>query len=105
MGSLAGPKARREPAGEAKPNVCLISYGEAGAYCTVGLVEFKIKVHIFCHYGLTGRQTKPGIDASHREQQKTQIDEQSSKLYLRYHFCKEGLDTKAEKASLGTPNC
>ena len=38
MGSLAGPKARREPAGEAKPNVCVISDGEAGAYCTVGLV-------------------------------------------------------------------
>ena len=38
MGSLAGPKARREPAGEAKPDVCVISDGEAGAYCTVGLV-------------------------------------------------------------------
>ena len=37
MGSLAGPKARREPAGEAKPDVCEISDGEAGAYCTVGL--------------------------------------------------------------------
>jgi hypothetical protein len=31
MGSLAGPKARREPAGEAKPDVCVISDGEAGA--------------------------------------------------------------------------
>ena len=38
MGSLAGPKARREPAGEAKTDVCVISDGEAGAYCTVGLV-------------------------------------------------------------------
>ena len=38
MGSLAGPKNRREPAGEAKPDVCVISDGEAGAYCTVGLV-------------------------------------------------------------------
>ena len=26
------------PAGEAKPDVCVISDGEAGAYCTVGLV-------------------------------------------------------------------
>ena len=38
MGSLAGPKARREPAGEAKPDVCVISDGKAGAYYTVGLV-------------------------------------------------------------------
>ena len=38
MGSLTGPKARREPAGEAKPDVCVISESEAGAYCTVGLV-------------------------------------------------------------------
>ena len=42
MGSLAGRKARREPADEAKPNVCVISDGEAGAYCTVGLVFFKL---------------------------------------------------------------
>ena len=40
MGSLAGPKVRREPAGEAKPDVCVICDGEAGAYCTVGLVHF-----------------------------------------------------------------
>ena len=38
MGILAGPKARREPAGEAKPDACVISDGEAGAFCTVGLV-------------------------------------------------------------------
>ena len=38
MGILAGPKARREPAGEAKPDVCVISDGVAGAFCTVGLV-------------------------------------------------------------------
>ena len=38
MWSLAGPKARREAGGEAKPDVCVISDGEAGAYCTVGLV-------------------------------------------------------------------
>ena len=43
MGSLAGPKARREPAGEAKPDVCVISDGEAGAYCTVGLVYIGIR--------------------------------------------------------------
>ena len=41
MGILAGPKARQEPAGEAKPDVCVISDGEAGAYCTVGLALFK----------------------------------------------------------------
>ena len=41
MGSLAGPKAWREPAGEAKPDVCVISDVEAGAYCTVGLVPSK----------------------------------------------------------------
>ena len=40
MGSLARPKAWREPAGEAKPHVCVISDGEAGAYCTVGLVIY-----------------------------------------------------------------
>ena len=39
MASLAGPKTRREPAGEAKPNVCVISDGKARAYCTVGLVS------------------------------------------------------------------
>ena len=44
MGSLAGPKAQREPAGEAKPDVCLISDGEARAYCTVGLVSFEMFV-------------------------------------------------------------
>ena len=38
MGSLAGPKAGREAAGEAKPDVCVISDGEAEAYCTVVLV-------------------------------------------------------------------
>ena len=27
-----------EPAGEAKPDVCALSDGEAGAYCPVGLV-------------------------------------------------------------------
>ena len=37
MGSLAGPKARREPAGEAKPDVCVISDGEAGAYAQLDL--------------------------------------------------------------------
>ena len=42
MGSLGGPKARREPAGEAKPDVRAISDGEAGAYCTVGLVYLPI---------------------------------------------------------------
>ena len=36
--SLNRPKARWEPAGEAKPDVCVISDGEDGAYCTVGLV-------------------------------------------------------------------
>ena len=30
---------RKEPAGEAKPDVRAISDGEAGAYCTVGLVS------------------------------------------------------------------
>ena len=38
MRSLAGLKVQREPAGEAKPDVCVISDGKAGAYCTVGLV-------------------------------------------------------------------
>ena len=53
MGSLAGPKARREPAGEAKPDVCVISDGEAGTYCTVGLVTLEgwflrmLKNHLF----------------------------------------------------------
>ena len=48
MGSLAGPKARREPAGEAKPDVCVISDGEAGAYCTVGLVFWVITMTCSC---------------------------------------------------------
>ena len=34
---VSGPKAQK-PAGEAKPDVCALSDGEAGAYCTVGLV-------------------------------------------------------------------
>ena len=42
MGSLAWPKALREPAGEAKPNFCVISDGEAWAYCTVGLVFYQL---------------------------------------------------------------
>ena len=33
----------REPAGEAKPDFCVISDGEAGAYCTVGLVLIGIQ--------------------------------------------------------------
>ena len=51
MGSLAGPKARREPAGEAKPNVCVISDGEAGAYCTVGLVSIYF-IGLKCSWGI-----------------------------------------------------
>ena len=41
MGSLAGRKARREPAGEAKPDVCVISDGEA--------IKFKNKISNICH--------------------------------------------------------
>ena len=33
-----GKRPNERPAGEAKPNVCAISDGEAGAYCTVRLV-------------------------------------------------------------------
>ena len=33
-----GRRPNERPAGEAKPDVCAISDGEAGAYCTVGLV-------------------------------------------------------------------
>jgi hypothetical protein len=36
--ALLGRRPNERPAGEAKPNVCAISDGEAGAYCTVGLV-------------------------------------------------------------------
>ena len=50
MGSLTGPKARREPAGEAKPDVCVISDGEVGAYCTVGLVYLLFKITTFSSY-------------------------------------------------------
>ena len=53
MGSLAGPKARREPAGEAKPDVCVISDGEAGAYCTVGLVVLGVGPDLQCFSGPT----------------------------------------------------
>ena len=38
-----GKPASQEPAGEAKPDVCVISDGEARAYCTVGLVCIKLK--------------------------------------------------------------
>ena len=36
--ALLGRRPNERPAGEAKPNVCAVSDGEAGAYCTVGLV-------------------------------------------------------------------
>ena len=35
----SGQRPDERPAGEAKPNVCAISDGKAGAYCTVGLVK------------------------------------------------------------------
>jgi hypothetical protein len=50
MGSLAGP---RKPAGEAKLNVCVISDGEAGAYCTVGLVKYGERRTTFVSVGLS----------------------------------------------------
>jgi hypothetical protein len=34
------------PASEAMPNVCAVSDGKAGAYCTVGLVKFLIYIPI-----------------------------------------------------------
>ena len=41
-------EARREPAGEAKPDVCALSDCEAGAYCTVGLVKLQLGASIAC---------------------------------------------------------
>jgi hypothetical protein len=61
MGSLTGPKAWREPAGEAKSDVCVISDGEVGAYCTVGLVFLilvreisdQVKFYIYLNFLIT----------------------------------------------------
>jgi hypothetical protein len=36
-----GRRPNERPAGKAKPNVCALSDGEAGAYCTVGLVTYQ----------------------------------------------------------------
>jgi hypothetical protein len=46
MGSLAGRKARREPAGVAKPDVCIISDGEMGELTMVFFISWRtIKQH------------------------------------------------------------
>ena len=36
--SSSGRRPDERPAGKAKPDVCAVSDGKAGAYCTVGLV-------------------------------------------------------------------
>ena len=43
----SGWRPDERPAGEAKPDVCAVSDGEAGAYCTVGLVVKEMNVMTF----------------------------------------------------------